>query len=140
MRQNRHYQIFWLIMCNCMGSFGFRLDIGAHNFKSSDTDWIWNLWKNFGSNPIAKYLYPFTTATFTKRTCNRCGSLQKRGNVVARGVTGSGVPESTPAGFCVFLSDPVSSEISDLRNFWLHTLYTCPSNILHTKYADKTYY
>jgi len=23
-------------------------------------------------------------------------------------------PESTPAGFCVFLSDPVSSEISDL--------------------------
>ena len=39
----------------------------------------------------------------------------------------SGVLESTPAGFCVFLADseskfcekpdPVSSEISDLRNF-----------------------
>ena len=28
--------------------------------------------------------------------------------------TGFEGPESTPAGFCVFLSDPVSSEISDL--------------------------
>jgi len=35
-------------------------------------------------------------------------------NVATRGGHESGVPESTPAGFCVFLSGPVSSEISDL--------------------------
>jgi len=60
MRQNRHYQIFWL-MCNWVCIFGFGLDIGVHNFKFLDTDWIWSLWKNFGSNPIAKFPYPYTT-------------------------------------------------------------------------------
>ena len=58
MRQNRHFQIFWL-MCNWVGGCG--LDIGAHNFKFLDTDWIWSLWKNFASNPIAKFPYQYTT-------------------------------------------------------------------------------
>jgi len=44
-----------------MGTFGFGLDIGVHILKFSGTDWIWSLWKNFGSNPIAKFLYPCTT-------------------------------------------------------------------------------
>jgi len=49
------------------------------------------------------------------------------------------VPESTKAGFCGFLSDtdpepesiigekqePVSSEISDLRNIWFHAMCAC---------------
>jgi len=58
--QNRHYQIFWL-MCNWVGGFGFGLDIWVHNFKVSDTNWIWSLWKIFGSNPIAKFPYLYTT-------------------------------------------------------------------------------
>ena len=49
MRKNRHYQIIWL-MCNWVSGFEFGLDIGVHNFTFSDTDWIWSLWKNFGSN------------------------------------------------------------------------------------------
>ena len=44
-------------MCNWVGGFGFGLDIRDHNFKFSDTDCKWRLWKNFGSNPIAKFLY-----------------------------------------------------------------------------------
>jgi len=60
MRQNRHYQIFWL-MCNWVGGFGFGLDIGVCHSKFSDTDWIWSLRKNFGSNPIPKFPNPFTT-------------------------------------------------------------------------------
>jgi len=60
MQQNRHYQRFWF-MCKWVGGFGFGLDIGAHNFKFSDTDWIWSLWKNFESNPTAKFPYQFTT-------------------------------------------------------------------------------
>jgi len=46
-----------------------------------------------------------------------------------------GQTENSCSGFYVFLSvpglkiceklEPVSSEISDLRNFWLHTMYTC---------------
>jgi len=54
MRQNRHYQIFWL-MCNWVGSFGFGLDIGAHNYKFLDMDWIWSSWKKLGSNLITKF-------------------------------------------------------------------------------------
>jgi len=42
-------------------------------------------------------------------------------SIQSRGGHRSGVPESTPEGFCFFLSDPVSSdlcEISDLcENF-----------------------
>jgi len=45
-----------------VGGFGFGLDIEVHNFKFSDTDWIWSLWKKFWSNPIAKFPYPYTTA------------------------------------------------------------------------------
>jgi len=61
------------------------------------------------------------------------------------GGTGSGLPEWTPTRFCVFLSDqesniweksdPVSSEISDLK-----PCKHAQCNILHTKYADKTDY
>ena len=65
MRQNRHYQILWL-MCNWVGGFWFGLDIGAHNFKFSGTDWIWSLWKNIGSNPIAKFPYPYTTRLLSR--------------------------------------------------------------------------
>jgi len=36
-----------------VGGFGFGLDIGVHNLKFLDTDWIWSLWKIFGSNPIS---------------------------------------------------------------------------------------
>jgi len=32
MRQNRHYQIFWL-MCNLVGGFGFGLDIRVVTHK-----------------------------------------------------------------------------------------------------------
>jgi len=48
---------------------------------------------------------------------------------------GAGVSEWTPAGVCIlgwsrsrsqyFRFEPVSSEISDLRNFWLHTTCSC---------------
>jgi len=48
---------------------------------------------------------------------------------------GAEVTEWTPAGVCIlgwsksrsqyFRFEPVSSEISDLRNFWLHTMYAC---------------
>ena len=62
-----------------------------------------------------------------------CSTLTKRGG------TGSGVPESTPAGFCVFLSDPdpepASSEISDFTPC-MHA----QTDILHGKYADKIDY
>jgi len=44
-----------------LDGFGFGLDIGVHNFEFSYTDWIWSLWKNFGSNSIAKSPYPYTT-------------------------------------------------------------------------------
>jgi len=44
-------------------------------------------------------------------------------------------PESTPAGFCVFLSDTVSSEISDFT-----PCTHAQSNILHVKYAEKIDY
>jgi len=54
MRQNRYYQIF-LLMCNWVGGFGFGLDIGVHDFKFSDTGWIWSLRKKLGSNPIANF-------------------------------------------------------------------------------------
>jgi len=60
MRQNGHYQIFSL-MCTGVAGFGFGLDIGVHNCKFSDTYWIWNLWKNFWSNPIAKFPHPYAT-------------------------------------------------------------------------------
>ena len=43
-----------------VGGFGFGSDIGAHNFKFSDADWIWCLSKNFGSNPIEKFPYPYS--------------------------------------------------------------------------------
>jgi len=60
MRQNRNYQMLCLV-CNWVGGFRFGLEIGVHNYKFSDMDWIWSLWKNFGSNPIAKFRYPYTT-------------------------------------------------------------------------------
>ena len=104
MRQNRHYQIFWL-MCNSVGGFG--LAIGVHNFKLSDTHWIWSLWKNLGSNPIAKFPYPYTTDLMhnihVQKHLPYCLSSIWQ---PCRGGHGSEVPESTPAGFCAFLSDP----------------------------------
>jgi len=59
-RQNSHYQMFWLIS-KWVGSFGFGLDIGYHNLKFSNTDWVWSSWKNIGFNPIAKFPYPYAT-------------------------------------------------------------------------------
>jgi len=72
----------------------------------------------------------------------------------SRGAHGSGVPESTPAGFCDFLSDPepgrsqnfvknqtwcqakfLTSEIFDFT-LCMHA----QSNILHSKYADRNDY
>jgi len=41
MRQNRQYQLYWL-MCNCLSGLRFGLDIGVHNFIFSDMDWIWS--------------------------------------------------------------------------------------------------
>jgi len=42
-------------MCNWVGGFRFGLDIGVHDFKFSDTGWIWSLRKKLGSNPIANF-------------------------------------------------------------------------------------
>jgi len=41
----------------------------------------------------------------TLRICEKY-VLQQLQHIQTGGGTGSGVPESTPAGFCVFLSDP----------------------------------
>jgi len=76
MWQKRHYQIFWL-MCNWVGGLGFGLDIGAHNFEFLDMDWIWSLCKNFGSNPIAKFPYPYTPLICTRHaSCVICGLMR----------------------------------------------------------------
>ena len=92
-------------MCNSVGGFG--LAIGVHNFKLSDTHWIWSLWKNLGSNPIAKFPYPYTTDLMhnihVQKHLPYCLSSIWQ---PCRGGHGSEVPESTPAGFCAFLSDP----------------------------------
>jgi len=64
------------------------LDIGVHNFKFSDTEGIWSLRKNFGSNPIAKFQYPYTighddktdaifSVCFTKCFRNKSESVSK---------------------------------------------------------------
>jgi len=63
MRQNRQLHIsqniwYWV------GGFRYGLDIGVNNLKFSYTDWMWSSWKNFGSNPIAKSPYPYTTEAY----------------------------------------------------------------------------
>jgi len=42
-----------------VGGFRFVLDIEVNNLKLLDAAWIWSFWKNFGSNPIAKFPYPY---------------------------------------------------------------------------------
>jgi len=42
----------------------------------------------------------------TKKRTRECQGLATLYNIDDRGGTGSGLPESTPEGFCVFLSDP----------------------------------
>jgi len=52
-RQNRKYQLYWLL-CNWLSGFGFGLDIGVHNFIFSDMDWKWSRWKSFGLDQDCK--------------------------------------------------------------------------------------
>jgi len=58
-----------------VGDFGLGLDIGVYNFKFSDTDWIWSSWKIFGSNPIAKFPYPYATVGHVPTSVVWCATV-----------------------------------------------------------------
>jgi len=52
-------------------------------------------------------LRPWSVVVYTRPYCpSRIVYVNLHWLVVGRGGTGSGLPESTPAGFCVYLSDP----------------------------------
>jgi len=93
--------------------------------------------------------FSFSNANSNPKHLTKHQTLSPNHQISIRGGTGSELPESTPAGFCVFLSDPdpgpeskicekpdpVSSEISDFP-----PCTHAQSNILHIKYVDKTDY